>query len=119
MSVPEGAWSPQGCSLAAELTDQATVTERPYIVTENWTQATVVTPRYKLGVWIDPGPGYPRDFRGQFPDLLFDRVEDPLETTNLIGQPHVAEVERALRGYLREWLDTTPDDGRRQAILNR
>jgi arylsulfatase A-like enzyme len=117
--APEGTWSLQGRSLAAELLGRRAPVERPYVVTENWTQATVVTPRYKLGAWIDPGPGYPRDFRGQFPDLLFDRVDDPLETRNLIGQPQIAEVERTLRGYLRDWLEATPDDGRRQAIQNR
>jgi arylsulfatase A-like enzyme len=116
---PASAWPVQGRSLAAALYDSSAAIERPYIVTENWTQATVVTPRYKLGVWIDPGPGYARDFRGQFPDLLFDRINDPLETRNLIGQPQVAEIERTLRGYLRDWFEATPDDGRRQAIQNR
>jgi arylsulfatase A-like enzyme len=116
---PESAWPLQGRSLAAELSGQATPGDRPYIVTESWSQATVVTKRYKLGVWIDPGPGYARDFRDQFPDMLFDRRNDPQETRNLIGQMQVAGIERTLRGYLSEWLDATPDTGHRQAIDDR
>jgi arylsulfatase A-like enzyme len=119
LSAPECAWPLQGRSLAGVLAGGASAVERPYIVSENWTQATVLTPKYKLGAWIDPGPGYAVDFRGRFPDLLFDRQDDPLETQNLIGQPRVAGAERTLRGHLRHWLDTTPDDGRRQAIQGR
>jgi arylsulfatase A-like enzyme len=117
--APASAWPLQGRSLAAELTGQAATPVRPYVVSENWTQATVITRTAKLGVWIDPGPGYARDFRGQFPDMLFDRTSDPYETHNLIGQPQAAGIEQTLRGYLREWFDATPDDGRRQAIESR
>jgi arylsulfatase A-like enzyme len=116
---PQSAWPLQGRSLVAALAGHATPGARPYIVTENWTQATVVTQTHKLGVWLDPGPGYAHDFRDQFPDMLFDRRNDPQETHNLVGQPQVADIERTLRGYLSEWLDATPDDGRRQAINNR
>jgi len=117
--APESVWPLQGRSLAAELPDPAIPGARPYIVSENWTQATVVTQTHKLGVWIDPGPRYARDFRNQFPDMLFDLVNDPQETRNLIGQPQVADIERTLRSYLNQWIDTMPDDGRRQAIDNR
>jgi arylsulfatase A-like enzyme len=103
MPEPKSAWPLQGRSLVTELSGQATPGDRPYIITESWSQATVVTQTYKLGVWIDPGPGYARDFRDQFPDMLFDRRNDPQETCNLIGQPQVADIERMLRGYLREW----------------
>jgi hypothetical protein len=51
--------------------------------------------------------------------MLFDLVNDPQETRNLIGQPQVADIERTLRSYLNQWIDTMPDDGRRQAIDNR
>ncbi len=119
LAQPASEWPLQGRSLAAELADRATPGDRRYVVTENWSQATVVTETFKLGVWIDPGPGYAHDFRNQVPDLLFDRINDPYETRNLIGQPQVADIERTLRSYLREWLDATPDDGRRQAINHR
>jgi arylsulfatase A-like enzyme len=116
---PQGKWPLQGHSRAAELTGQSAPHSPRYIVSENWTQATVVTQTHKLGVWIDPGPGYAHDFRDQFPDMLFDRSEDPHEARNLVGTPQYADVERTLRGYLREWFDTIPDDGRRQVIDNR
>jgi arylsulfatase A-like enzyme len=119
LSAPDSAWPLQGRSLAAELVGQAARADRPYLVTENWTQATVVTKTHKLGVWLDPGPGYARDFRNRFLDLLFDRANDPYETRNLIGQSRYAGIERTLRRYLREWLNATADDGRRQAIDSR
>ena len=119
VSGPEFAWPLQGHSLAPELTGQAIPIERPYIVSENWSQATVVTKTHKLGVWIDPGPGYAQDFRNQFPDMLFDRSNDPQETRNLVGQQRYADIERTLRDYLQEWFDSTQDDGRKQIINNR
>ncbi len=115
-------WPLQGRSFAEGLLTgsfERQLADRAYIVSENWTQATVVTKDHKLGIWIDPGPGYQHDFREQFPDMLFDRSDDPLEMDNLIGQPEYAEKERTLRGYLQEWLAKTPDTGRRQAITNR
>jgi len=86
-----------GVLAAAEVSDHATPVDRHYIVTDNWLQATVVAKTHKLGVWIDPGPGYAHDFGNEFPDVLFDRRDDPLETRNLIGQPQYSEIERTLR----------------------
>lgn len=88
---------------------------RDYAFSENWSQATVIGPRYKLGVWIETCsvPFYQRrDYRDAFPDMLFDREADPLEQVNLIGRPEYAEVEAELRAALDDWMDRTPDDGR-------
>jgi arylsulfatase A-like enzyme len=89
-------------------------TGRAYAVSENWSQVTVVTDRYKLGVWIDPTPRYAqRDWRKKFPDMLFDREKDPQELVNLIGKPDSAAVEAQLRAYLAEWVSRTPDEGKK------
>jgi arylsulfatase A-like enzyme len=40
---------------------------------------------------------------------LYDRVDDPQETTNLAGQPEHAVDERALRDHLLDWLLETSD----------
>ena len=74
-------------------------TGREYAISENWSQVTVITDRYKLGVWIDPTTRFAgRDFR-QFGDMLFDREKDPLEMVNVAGQPEYAAVESAVAWF--------------------
>lgn len=91
---------------------------RPYAISENWSQVSVITDRYKLGVWIDPTPRYAqRDFRKRCPDMLFDREKDPQELVNLAGKPEYAAVEKELRAYLAEWIRQTPEDGK-EALMN-
>jgi arylsulfatase A-like enzyme len=88
-------------------------TGRAYAISENWSQVSVVTDRYKLGVWINPTPRYAqRDFRTKFPDMLFDREKDPQELVNLAGNPEYAAVEKQLRAYLAEWMKQIPEDGK-------
>jgi arylsulfatase A-like enzyme len=88
-------------------------TGRPYAFSENWSQTTVIGERYKLGVWQDPGPAYPkRDWRGKTPDQLYDRVNDPGEVHNLCGAPEVAAVEKELREALAAWQEQTSDAGK-------
>lgn len=102
-----------GVSLAAALSEGKPTGHR-YVVSENWSQVSVVTDRYKLGVWIDPAPRYAeRDFRTKFPDMLFDRENDPQELVNLAGKPEYAAVEAQLRADLAEWAGRTPDDGKK------
>lgn len=118
IKMPEGAQALAGISLVPTLV-AGQRTGRKYAVSENWTQVSIVTENYKLGVWIDPGPlprYKQRDLRGKFPDMLFDLRNDPLETKNLVGRQEVADVEKVLRGYLAEWQAKTPDTGRRELI---
>jgi len=116
LSRPADAPRLPGRSLVPTLTE-GKPTGRTYAVSENWSQVTVVTARYKLGVWIDPTTRNPqRDFR-QFPDMLFDRQTDPEELVNLIDTPKTAAIEQRLREYLDQWSRDTPDDGK-QALVN-
>ncbi len=111
---PAGAAALPGRSLIGALTDGKPV-QRAYAVSENWSQVTVITDRYKLGVWIDPTARSRKwDCRGKHPDMLFDRQSDPHELTNLIGRPDHAAVEKRLRGHLAEWTKATPDGGKRE-----
>jgi arylsulfatase A-like enzyme len=90
---------------------------RKYAITENWSQLTVVTDRYKLGKWIDPSEKEEKyDFRGKHPDMLFDRKADPEEVKNLIGKS--GRVEKELRAMLAEWEAKTPTDGRETVLAN-
>jgi arylsulfatase A-like enzyme len=107
-----------GRSLVPVLTE-GRPTGRTYAISENWSQVSVVTDRYKLGVWIDPTARHPeRDFRRKFTDMLFEREKDPQELVNLAGKPESAAVEKQLRAYLAEWMAKTPDDGKKEMALS-
>lgn len=77
--------------------------KREYIVSENWSQAAVITDTHKLGLWLDP-KGHPKakDYSA-FGDMLFDRQKDPDETTNLIDDPDYAGVVKELRKRYQEF----------------
>ena len=108
---PPAARRLDGLSLAPTLRTGKPL-DRPYLVSENWSQVTVVSKRYKLGVWQDPGRRYAQwDFR-KHGDMLFDRQEDPLETKNLAGSPAAAGEEERLRTCLAQWLKQTDPTGR-------
>ena len=110
---PAGAPALAGRSLVPTLV-HGQPTRRPYAISENWSQTTVITERYKLGTWIDPTARHPdRDFRRRTSDQLFDREKDPQELVNLAGRPEYAAVEKQLRAYLAEWQSRTSDAGKR------
>ncbi|MDT8301014.1 MAG: sulfatase-like hydrolase/transferase, partial [Sedimentisphaerales bacterium] len=107
-----------GISLIRSLTENKP-TGRKYAVSENWSQATVITERYKLGVWIDPGPidKYKRrDNRDRFPNQLFDREKDPLELTNLIDDPKYNKVQKLLREHFDDFASHVPAAGKMALI---
>lgn len=126
LELPSHAQKLEGRSLVPKLTEGRPI-ERTYAISENWSQLTVITDRYKLGTWIDPGPipFYKRhDRRGKFPDMLFDREKHPLELDNLIGSSEEvasldathSDVEKVLRGYIAEWTAKVSDSGRQELI---
>ena len=102
-------------SLAVTLT-AGKATKRKYIVSENWSQASVITDKHKLGIWLDPTAyAAGRDFRA-FGDMLFDRERDPGEINNLIDNPEYAEVERQLRVYFDDFVKRIPATGKEEII---
>lgn len=115
LSRPGDAPTLPGRSLVPTLT-QAKPTGRTYAVSENWSQVTVITDRYKLGVWIDPTARYARrDFR-ECSDMLFDRRTDPEELVNLVGKPEAAGTEKQLHAYLEEWIRNTSEQGKQAMV---
>ncbi|HUV66156.1 MAG TPA: sulfatase/phosphatase domain-containing protein, partial [Sedimentisphaerales bacterium] len=107
-----------GKSLVHSLTENRS-TDRKYAVSENWNQATVITERYKLGIWIDPGPidKYKvRDNRKRLPDQLFDRQKDPHEIHNMIDKFEYAEVQKQLGEYFEEFTSKVPATGKNEFI---
>jgi arylsulfatase len=108
---PQGARKLDGMSLAPALKAGKPL-GRKYVVSENWSQISVIGRRYKLGVWQAPGKRYDRwDFR-RHGDMLFDRQSDPLETRNLSGKGAVADQEKSMRAFLARWLDSVDAAGR-------
>ncbi len=102
-------------SLAAPLTDGKSA-RRQYIVSENWSQATVITANHKLGIWLDPTEyAKGRDFRS-YGDMLFDRKDDPGEIHNLVGDPKYAAVEKQLRSYFDDFVRRIPATGKEEII---
>jgi hypothetical protein len=48
-------------------------------------------------------------YRRRESDELYDRLADPRETVNLIGDAKHSEIERQLRNKILEWLVDTSD----------
>ena len=115
IKLPPAKHGMDATSLAATLTEGKPA-KRPYIVSENWTQATVITRQHKLGIWLKPA-GYAEkwDF-SSFGDMLFDRKEDPDEIHNRIGDPEYAAVEKQLREYYAEFISKIPATGKDEIV---
>ena len=100
-------------SLADTLT-KGKSTDRKYIVSENWSQASVITDEHKLGIWLDPTDyAKGRDFRS-FGDMLFDSKKDPDEIHNLIDSPEYTEVRKQLREYFEDFTSKVPATGKNE-----
>ena len=114
--MPAGTLPLAGKSLVPTLAGGATV-NRQYAISENWSQISIISDRWKFAKWIDPSEKEANfDFRGKFPDMLFDRLTDPLEVNNLIGKN--LPVERALRSALEQWEAQTSTYGRDAVLVN-
>lgn len=115
IKLPDTKYGVDATSLAVTLTDGKSA-KRKYIVSENWSQAAVITKNHKLGIWLDPTAyAKGRDFRS-FGDMLFDRKEDPDEIHNLIGDPQYAEVEKQLREYFNDFTSRVPATGKKELL---
>jgi len=105
---PDG-YALAGQSLVPTLYKRAAV-PRKYAISENWSQLTVITDRYKLGRWIEP-PNPQYDYRSHG-DQLFDLVKDPLEVNNLFKTPEAGEIRLGLEKAANEWSARTPARGK-------
>jgi arylsulfatase A-like enzyme len=115
IKLPKTKHGIDAASLAAALTEGKSV-NRKYIVSENWSQAAVITENYKLGIWLDPTEHRKQwDFRS-FGDMLFDRKTDPDEMHNQIGNPQYAEVEKQLRKYYDDFTSKIPATGKNEIV---
>ena len=105
----------QGLSLVENLTKGKPL-KRDYFVSESWSQASVITKDFKLGIMLDP-TDYQRkfDYRS-FGDMFFVRKSDPLEIKNEIkNTTYTTEIEK-LRKYYIDFSAKVPDIGKQEVI---
>lgn len=104
-----------GQSLAPILLQNKSL-DRPFVVSENWSQATIITDRYKLGKWLDPTDcKRNRDFRA-YGDMLFDLDNDPHEMKNLFKYPEYASVIKSLEAHYEQFTRRIPATGKDELI---
>ncbi len=118
LQLPEMKFPVQGQSFAATLTAGKPM-ERKYFVSENWSQAAVITKDFKLGIMLDP-TDYQRefDFRS-FGDQFFIRQSDPLEMDNQIdNDAYEAEISKH-NAYYQDFIARIPDIGKQELVGNR
>ncbi len=115
LNMPKLKYPVQGESLAKTLT-QGKPMNREYFVSESWSQASVITKNYKLGMMLDP-TDYARkfDYRS-FGDQFFIRNSDSLEINNQIhNDAYKSEIEK-LRNYYQHFTSKIPDTGKQEVI---
>lgn len=97
-------------------------TGQDFLFSENWSQVSVISERYKLGHWIDPTPYRKHwDYRS-FGDMMFDRqivpLADPLEVNNLYGQKSRQTEQEHLRDQFVQWEKQTPANGKNELVAS-
>jgi arylsulfatase A-like enzyme len=95
---PQGVTLP-GQSLLPHLQDGSPV-RRKVAFSENWVMLSAIGHDHKLGAWIERP--------GDFPDMLFDRRRDPLETHNAVEEQPEAAAE--LTEAMSHFVGATPND---------
>ena len=114
---PQSNYKLQGISLAKTLIAKKS-TNRKYIVSENYSQASVITKEYKLGIMLDPTVAASnRDYR-EFGDMLFERKSDKYEVKNRIKSIESNSVIQKLTGYYAEFQKQVSDQGKTQMVIN-
>lgn len=115
LKMPKLKYPIQGQSFAGTLT-RGKPMKREYFVSESWSQATVITKDYKLGIMIDP-TDYARkfDYRS-FGDQFFIRKSDSLEIVNQINNDTYKNEIGKLRNYYQDFTSKIPDIGKQEVI---
>ena len=115
LDTPEFKYPIQGESMADVILKNGSM-NREYLVSESWSQATVITKDYKLGIMLDPTVVHENwDYR-DFGDMFFDMKNDPLETDNKISNKKYEKEISKLRTYYDEFLKNTPATGKEEMI---
>jgi len=112
--MPELKHPLQGKSLAKIIRNKKVKEVNEYIISENWSQATIITKEYKLGLMLDPTEAKPGlDFR-EFGDMFFIRDKDRLEVVNEIGNSDYEKEINRLKSFYDEFTNKIPDTGKKE-----
>ncbi|HRR06811.1 MAG TPA: hypothetical protein P5105_05965, partial [Victivallales bacterium] len=84
----------QGTSLKNHIERNLPINKK-FLVSENWSQATVITKQHKLGIWLQPEKRTASNFLGS-ENFLFDKKIDPFEEKNLIKNPEYSSIKKEL-----------------------
>ncbi len=115
LDTPEFKYPIQGKSLAKVLLNKGSM-NREYLISESWSQAAVITKKYKLGIMLDPTVVHENwDYR-EFGDMFFDMEKDPLEIDNRINDKKYQKVIGKLREYFNDYVRVTPSTGKDELI---
>jgi uncharacterized sulfatase len=115
LEVPDLKYPIQGESMADVLMNSGSM-NREYIVSESWSQTTVITKEHKLGIMLDPTAVHKNwDYRG-FGDMFFDMDKDPLEIDNRINDKKYQEEISKLRTYYDEFVKNTSAIGKVEIV---
>ncbi|MCF8361606.1 MAG: sulfatase-like hydrolase/transferase [Prolixibacteraceae bacterium] len=115
LQLPDSEYAIQGESLADIICGNGSL-NRKYIVSEGWSQAAVISKRYKLGIMLDPHNVYKNQDYRDFGDMFFDRKKDPLEVNNKIDDENYKKEISRLRSYYDSFKRNTPSDGKTELI---
>jgi arylsulfatase A-like enzyme len=115
LEKPELKYPIQGESLADVILENKSL-NRKYIVSESWSQATVITQDHKLGMMLDPTVVRKRfDYR-EFGDMFFDRASDSLEVNNGINEEKYQQSIQKLTNYFEEFKQNIPATGKDEMV---
>ncbi len=115
LKMPQLKYPLQGQSFAATLTN-GKLMKREYFVSESWSQATVITKDYKLGIMLDPTDHARKfDYRS-FGDQFFIRKSDSLEIKNQINNDGYKAEREKLRNYYQDFTSKVADIGKREVV---
>ena len=116
LSAPAGP-APAGRSLVKTLTRQE-AHGRTFTVSENFSQATIITDNYKYGQWLNCSV-YPENDYRSWGNMLMERSSDPHEIKNLIKNPAFAAKEKELQSQLESWIGQIDDSGRKDFFADK
>ncbi len=117
INMPTLKYPIKGQSFAETLTKGKPM-KRAYFVSESWSQATVISKDYKLGIMLDPSDAYRKfDFRS-FGNQFFVRKSDSLEINNQINSKKYLPEIKLLQSYYQDFTNKIPDIGKQQIIEN-
>lgn len=115
IAMPTLKYKVQGKSLH-QLMKENKPLNRDYIVSESWSQATVISKDDKLGIMLNPTEVRKQfDYRS-YGDMFFDREKDPLEIKNDINNKKYTSQIDQLRSYYKEFEENYPDIGKQEVI---